>query len=203
MRGVNEPLWFLPHLKTPSCTTKFCFSFSPTAGNWLRALLRRLSAAQQVRFLLLHCRAFFFWVGWGWLGVKSYGCFLVICFGMFFYCGICFFAASGSLLGYFLIKSHFAFVTSSALEITSWSQAPTDHPRQHFGAFWAPPHPSFISCPAEHISHFQQHPFNSHCFDSVWGLFWYLCYRRKCNETVILVNHVWRKGDSAHSHSHI
>lgn len=41
-------------------------------------------------------------------------------------------AASGCLLGYFLIKSHFVFLTPSAVEITSWSQALTDHPWRHF-----------------------------------------------------------------------
>lgn len=139
----------LTTFKHPSCTTKFCFCFFPTAGNWLKALKRgmellSLSLLKKSIFCSCTVGVFFFFV--------SYGCFLVFLFWGFLTAAVTvasgFSAASGCLLGYFLIKSHVVFLTQSAVEITSWSQAPSDHPRRHFKGIFIPlPSLSFYFLP--------------------------------------------------------
>lgn len=165
MWAVNGLLWVSPHLNILSCTTKFCFCFFPTAGNWLKTLQRKRelqreppptspSSAPPLDVFLSHMAVFLcFWGGYLTAVVTVASGFS---------------AASGSLLCYFLIKSHFDFLTPSIVEITSWSQAPSDHPRRHFRGMFVPTPLCLISWSIEHAANFS----TTLCFTFTHLLFW-------------------------------
>lgn len=71
----------------------------------------------------VHCWCFYFLIIW------LFSCFLFCFFTAVVTVASVFSTASGCLLSYFLINSHFVFLTPSAVEITSWSQAPSDRPQ--------------------------------------------------------------------------
>lgn len=169
MWAVNELLWVSPHLNILSCTTKFCFCFFPTAGN-CRGTCRGKGSCKESRpppppnksifcsstvdVFLSHMAVFLCFLG-GYLTAA-----VTVAFG--------FSAVSGSLLCYFLINSNFDFLTPSIVAITSWSQAPSDHPRRHFRGMFVPTPPCLISWSIEHAANFS----TTLCYTFTQLLFW-------------------------------